>query len=339
MKDHHNRIANWLSETLDWRGVEFSRALSGGNSNLTWLFAGEGRAAVIRTTPDNAISPTSSRGIERESKVLRLLEGRVRAPGFIAWCDDLAIMGRPFLVQECVEGVSITSSLPAGYGDPVDATNRLGEDLVRQIAAVHAIEWPDESLLGLGRPDGFLQRQIERWLKIRREHYVRDLPLLFQLGEWLLEKQPPTVRPSFIHVDYHLDNTLADLHTPKINAIIDWELATVGDPQMDLSLALLFWGQKRFPDPPGFPQLQEISRHPGVCDRRHLANLWSATSNRSLDNMDYYMALAAWRLAAIIEGSFCLYTEGKVDSAYAAALKYNVPALLQEAQHAAQGDW
>lgn len=339
MNHHQCNIATWLAEKLDWRGAEFARALSGGNSNLTWQFAGDGRAAVIRTTPDNAISPNSSRGIERESKVLQLLDGRVRAPGFLAWCDDLSVIGRPFLVQECVEGTSITSTLPSAYGDPVEAANRLGEDLVIQLAAVHAIEWPDESLVGLGRPDGFLQRQIQRWLKVRREHKVRDLPLLFELGEWLLENRPETVRPSLIHGDYHLDNTLADLHTPQINAIIDWELATVGDAQMDLSLALLFWGQKRFPEPPGFAQLQAISRLPGVCDRRHLAQLWSRTSMRSLDNMDYYMALAAWRLAAIIEGAFCLYREGKVDTPYAAALEYNVPALLQEAERAAQGDW
>jgi aminoglycoside phosphotransferase (APT) family kinase protein len=256
-----------------------------------------------------------------------------------AYCSDLGVIGRPFLVQECIDGVSITDTLPEGYEDPIAATNALGIDMVTQLAAVHNIAWPDPSLSGLGKPEHFIERQIERWLKIRKEQAVRPLPKLFELGQWLRDNVPPVELAALTHGDYHLDNTLADTEAPSIKAIIDWELATVGEPAMDVALALLFWGEKRVPQPPGFAHLQAISRRPGVIDRRELAKIWSINTGRSLDHMDYFMALAAWRLAAIVEGAYCLFTEGKVSTRYAASLEYDVPALLVEAQHAAEGDW
>ncbi len=332
-------VCQWLEQHLGWQSVIFAGPLSGGNSNVTWQFTSADGSCVVRTTPDEAISPNSARGIERESKVLKLIEGRVKAPRLLGWCDDLGVMGRPFLTQEWVEGRSITDRLPNDQWDPVAAANALGEDLMLQLAAVHAIEWPDAALEELGKPDGFVSRQLTRWLDVREKQSVRELPLLFELGEWLQNERPETIRPGLIHGDYHLDNTLVAADRPEINAIIDWELATVGDPAMDVALALLFWGQHRVSDPPGFPHLQAISRHPGVVDRRYLAGVWSEATGRPVDDMGYYIALSAWRLAAIVEGAYGLYVQGKVDTPYAAGLEHDVPALLQEAERAAKGDW
>ncbi len=332
-------VCRWLQENLHWSNVQFLGPLSGGNSNLTWHFSSAEQSCVVRTTPDEAISPNSARGIERESKVLKLVEGIVKAPKLIAWCDDTEVMGRPFLVQEWINGSSVTATLPNADWDPVEATNALGEDMMRQLADVHSIVWPHEALSLLGRPDNFVSRQLERWLSVRKEHAVRELPLLFELGAWLQDNRPDTERPALIHGDYHLDNTLVSTETPEIKAIIDWELATVGDPAMDVALALLFWGDKRACVPPAFSHLQAISRRSGVVDRRHLAGVWSSETGRSTDAMGYYIALAAWRLAAIIEGAYGLYVEGKVNTPYAAGLEHDVPALLAEAEQAAAGNW
>lgn len=336
---HQDAVCCWLQENLNWSDVQFLGPLSGGNSNLTWHFSGAEQSCVVRTTPDEAISPNSAKGIERESKVLKLVEGVVKAPQLIAWCDDLEVMGRPFLVQEWIDGSSVTGTLPNADWDPVGAANALGEDMMRQLADVHSIVWPHEALSSLGRPDNFLSRQLERWISVRKEHAVRELPLLFELGAWLQSHRPETERPALIHGDYHLDNTLVSRETPEIKAIIDWELATVGDPTMDVALALLFWGDKRACVPPAFSHLQGISRHSGVVDRRHLAGVWSRETGRSTDAMGYYIALAAWRLAAIIEGAYGLYVEGKVNTPYAAGLEHDVPALLAEAEQAAAGNW
>jgi len=339
IKTPQDAVCRWLEEQLNWSEVQFLGPLSGGNSNLTWHFSSAEQACVVRTTPNEAISPNSARGIERESKVLKLVEGAVKAPKLIAWCDDLQVMGRPFLVQEWIDGRSVTATLPNSDWDLVGAANALGEDMMRQLADVHSIVWPHEALSTLGRPDNFLNRQLERWLAVRKEHAVRELPLLFELGSWLQDNMPVTERPALIHGDYHLDNTLVSVETPEIKAIIDWELATVGDPAMDVALALLFWGEKRVSETPAFSHLQAISRVSGVVDRRHLAAVWSEETGRSIDTMGYYITLAAWRLAAIVEGAYGLYAQGKVDTPYAAGLEHDVPALLAEAEQAAAGNW
>lgn len=339
MNKAQEKLSSWLRAELDWSGVEFAKALSGGNSNQTWLFSDGTNRCVVRMPPAESISPTSARGIERESKALAIAHGVALAPELLAWCGDSSVIGQPFLVQQYIDGVAITDTLPTAYGDPVRSANLLGKDLMAQLAAVHSIEWPADGLDKLGRPAGFVERQITRWTKVRAEHATRELPKLFELSDWLLKHCPKADRPALIHGDYHLDNTLADRHQPRINAIIDWELATVGEPAMDVALALLFWGNQRSSVPPAFSHLQAISRLDGVLSRRELAEHWSGLTGRSLDHMGYYIALASWRLAAIIEGSYGLYCEGKADTAYAAGLEYDVPALLEEACCAARGEW
>lgn len=334
-----DKLLPWLSEALDWQAVRFGGALSGGNSNVTWRFDGPQRACVVRTAPATTISPTAHRGIEREHTVLRAIEDQVKVPRVLAWGDRDSPIGRPFLVLECIDGVSITDTLPDAYAGTDDAANSLGLDLMDQLAAVHRVDLEATGLQSLGRPDHFLRRQLRRWMQVRRETAVRELPGLFELGNWLLAEEPPAVAPALIHGDYHLDNTLVSRDEPQILALIDWELATVGDPYTDVALALMLWGDKRCAEPPAFAQLQAISRRPGVLDRRALAERWAEATGRSLVYLDYYLAFAFWRLAAIVEGAYCLYVRGKVDTPYARDLEFNVPALLHEAQQAATGNW
>ena len=333
-------LAAWLDDHLGWENTRFCSALSGGNSNLTWQFRSGDRSCVVRTPPANDISPTSARGIQREAQVLQAIAGfEVRAPAVLAWCDDASVIGRSFLVQEFIDGRALTDTLPDSYPDTVDTVNRLGCDLIDQLAVLHSVPTDLPALAKLGRPERFVERQIERWLAVRREHEVRDLPALFALGEWLGAQVPEAGLPAVIHGDYHLDNTLASPHEPEILAIIDWELATVGDPYIDVALMLMFWGEYRTQQPPAFTALQSVSRRSGVISRRELAGRWSASVGRPLHHMNFYMALAFWRLAAIIEGAYGLFLAGQLTTDYARGLEYDVPALLAEAERAAKGDW
>ncbi|MEK9990486.1 MAG: phosphotransferase family protein, partial [Halieaceae bacterium] len=257
----------------------------------------------------------------------------------LAWCDDVSVIGRPFLVQEWIDGVALTDAMPEQYPDTADSVNALGRDLIDQLVALHSVPTDLPALAKLGRPEQFVERQIDRWLGVRREHAVRELPQLFALGEWLGRHVPAGTPPAVIHGDYHLDNTLAARDKPEILAIIDWELATVGDPYMDVALMLMFWGDYRTQEPPAFSALQAVSRRSGVVSRRELAGRWAEGLGRPLHHMNFYMALSFWRLAAIIEGAYGLYVAGKLDTAYARGLEYDVPALLAEAERAAAGDW
>ena len=339
MKDDPEKLLPWLRSELDWKEPVFAGALSGGNSNLTWRFESGSAACVVRTFPPATISPTAHRGIAREHAVLTAIEGHVRAPRVLGWGDEASPLGRPFLVLECIDGVAITDALPDAYATDPGAPDALGIELLDQLAAIHTMPLEDATLAAMERPGNFLERQISRWLKVRSDASVRELPQLFSLGQWLLDNLPPSPAPALVHGDYHLDNTLVSRTKPEILAVIDWEMATVGDPYTDLGLVLMLWGAERRAEPPAFSHLQAISRAPGVIDRRALAARWSEKTGRALDHIDYYMAYAFWRLAAIVEGAYCLYAQGEVDTPYARDLEYNVPALLEEAQQAARGNW
>ena len=331
-------LAEWMASEAGLTGARIDQALSGGNANLTVRLHTDTGPVVLRTPPESAISPKAHRGIEREAMVLRSLEGSVKAPRVLGWCDDPAVIGRPFLLVSYVDGVSLTETLPQDYADTAASVNSLGEQLVDELAAIHRLPWRDAGLEDFGNPENFLGRQIARWRDIRAASTVRELPQIESLGQWLESELPDAPGSSLIHGDYHLDNTLCRRDRPELAAVIDWELATIGDPLTDIGLLLMFWGGKRLA-PMGFPHVQAVTRRDGVVGRRELAARWSAATGIAIDNIEYYLCFAFWRLAAIVEGAYQLYVEGKVDTDYARGLEQTVPALLAEAEAAASGDW
>lgn len=330
-------LAAWADETLGLTNARIICELSGGNSNLTRLVETNQRTLVMRSAPVNTISPKAHLGVQREALVMKALAGHVRVPEVVCWCEDTQVMGHPFALIEHIDGVSITDKLPTAYNG-ITAVNRLGEQLATALATIAKAPWQDIGLDKLGRPEDFLQRQIERWLEVRRQQASRVLPEVETLGKWLLDNIPKDGPVGIVHGDFHLDNTLCSAQNPDMLAVIDWEMATVGDPLTDLGLFLMFWGPRAV-NPPGFIHVQGVTRMPRATPRRELAELWQAQSGISCEQLEFYLCFAFWRLAAVVEGAFALYLDGSVDSAYARGLKYDVPALLKEAQLAAGGEW
>ena len=247
----------------------------------------------------------------------------------------------PFVLVEHIDGLSITDTLPPAYAGAEDGTkavNRLGEQLIDQLAAIATAPWRELGLDSIGRPDNFLSRQIERWLDVRQQAPVRDISQIREVGQWLLSNLPTGSPSGVVHGDFHLDNTLCSTQQPDLLAVIEWEMATLGDPLTDLGLFLMFWGPRKL-EPPGFAHVQAVTRIEGINSRRALAERWSRASGIRIDQLDYYLCFAFWRLAAIVEGAYELYARGIVDTPYARGLEYDVPALLQEAAMAARGDW
>ena len=331
------QLQQWIARELQRSDVRLVKELSGGNSNVTCLIDTAEGSMVLRTPPGDTISPKAHRGVAREARVMGALHGHVKVPQVLAWCEDNQVIGRPFALVEHIDGTSITETLPESY-DGVTAINKLGLQLTDQLAAIALAPWQELGLGDIGRPENFLRRQIERWLEVRRKAPVRELPALEQIGAWLLEHLPQDGPTGVVHGDYHLDNTLCSTSSPELLAVIDWEMATIGDPLTDLGLFLMFWGPRRV-NPPGFAHVQAVTRIDGISDRRFLAQRWSDATGVAIDNLNYYLCYAFWRLAAIVEGAYGLYLDGKVDTPYARGLEYDVPALLEEAQLAAGGDW
>jgi aminoglycoside phosphotransferase (APT) family kinase protein len=337
MSIDQQRLQTWIEQHLQRSDARLVKELSGGNSNVTCLIETAQGPMVLRTPPGDTISPKAYRGVEREAKVMRALRRHVAVPQVLAWCEDSGVIGRPFALVEHIDGISITDTLPDSYGQ-VEAINSLGEQLTDQLAAIALAPWQALGLGEIGNPDNFLRRQIERWLAVREKSPVRDLPAMADIGQWLLDHLPQDSPTGVVHGDYHLDNTLCNAERPELLAVIDWEMATIGDPLTDLGLFLMFWGPRKV-TPPGFTHVQAVTRVAGITGRRELAGRWAEATGIAIDNLDYYLCFAFWRLAAIVEGAYGLFLEGKVDTPYARGLEYDVPALLKEAQLAAEGDW
>jgi aminoglycoside phosphotransferase (APT) family kinase protein len=208
---------------------------------------------------------------------------------------------------------------------------QIGHAAVDALARLHSAPWRDIGLADFGRPEGFLDRQVKRWAGQLENYRTRELPWFDELAAWLAANRPPDGEPGILHGDFHLDNTLMSRSAPiAVEAIIDWEMATIGDPLLDLGLLLAFWGPDR-PSDPAMPRVQGVSRVDGAPTRAELASAYEEKSGRSVEHVHWYMALAFWKLAAIVEGAYAQFVDGRLDSRYAQELEHDVPALLREA--------
>lgn len=324
------RFAAWLHQAAGLDDARLGPALSGGNSNVTRLVETRQGRFVLRHPPVHVVSDKAAAGIAREYRVIEALAGHAPVPRAVAWCDDPEVLGQPFAVTGWIEGLALSTELPPAYADTPATIDRLGLEMMRGLAAVHTVDWQAILPPGFGRPDTFVERQVDRWVAVREQHAVRELPLLGELAQWLRDNRPPPGRVSVIHCDFHLDNCLVAPDRPELRAILDWEMATIGDPLIDVGLCLFFW--RRDPARPlGFPAVQALSNRTDVIAPERLADAWSAATGFDHDRLDYYMAFMAWRLAAIVEGAYVLHRQGRQDTAYARGLEHDVPNLLREA--------
>jgi aminoglycoside phosphotransferase (APT) family kinase protein len=280
---------------------------------------------VVRRPPAAPLDPRAH-SMEREHRILTALGPTdVPAPHALFYGVDPA--GRPTLVMEHVEGFSPRERLPDGYAD----VRRTGEAIIDALAALHTTPWHELGLRDFGRPEGFLARQVGRWRSQFDRYQVRELPWFDELARWLEENRPPETEPAILHGDFHADNCLLSLDAPpQVEAIVDWEMATIGDPLLDLGLLLAFWGPERR-DPPAMARVQGFTRTEAAPSRRELAARYAARTGRSVEHLPYYLALATWKLAAIVEGAYAQYLAGEVSSDYAQSLEHDVPAALEEA--------
>jgi aminoglycoside phosphotransferase (APT) family kinase protein len=322
----------WLSEALGDPGPFELVPLHGGNSNETLLLSSpQEPRRVLRRPPPHAIGP-GAHPVHREHRVLKALKaGGVPVPAPLALCNDQRISALPFLVMEHIEGQSLTDQMPPGFPAGSDTIRAIGEQAIDALAAVHRFDWRDGGLLDFGKPDGFHDRQVPRWRAQLAAVQVRDLPLFDAVGDWLHANRPARFEPGVMHSDFRTDNCLVAAGPPiRVAAVIDWEMATIGDPLLDLGLFLALWGSERV-EPLAMPRMQGVSRLPGAPTRHELATRYADATGTSVEGLEYYMTLALWKLAAIIEGAYAHYVSGRLASEYARDLEHDVPRLLCEA--------
>ncbi|MCA1823303.1 MAG: phosphotransferase family protein [Frankia sp.] len=333
------RLAEWAAGRLPGDGPISVERLVAGHSNLTFVVRRDDREWILRRPPRGPLLPTAH-DVLREYRVLDLLGqsgATVRVPDVVAACDDASVIGAPFYLMTKVDGTVIRATLPPTVDDDADPDHRarrraLAFDLVDALAELHAVPVAPLVSAGIGRPDGYLERQLKRWRGQRDGARVRELPDYDAVSRWLGEHMPEPQPPAVVHGDYKLDNVIVvSGEMPRVAAIVDWEMATVGDPLADVGYLLSLWfapGEAaEFADVAG-----AVSQRPGFPSRAELTARYEQAAGRSMTDIRFYTTLAVWKLAILLEASYARHLAGTTDDPFFALLDDGVPALLRRAR-------
>ncbi|GHE88685.1 acyl-CoA dehydrogenase [Amycolatopsis deserti] len=301
------RLRQWLPTAVPGAGGELSaKLIAGGKSNLTYEVTDGTSTWIVRRPPIGHVLATAH-DMAREYRVMAALQDTdVPVPRTHALCEDTAILGAPFYVMERVEGI------PYRYaGDVAGLTPErvrvISEALVDTLGALHSVDPAAVGLAGFGRPEGFLARQVNRWKKQIDASRTRDLPAADELHKQLAARVPTESAAGIVHGDYRLDNVLVDAQD-RLVAVIDWEMATLGDPLTDLALMLVYG---RLADASVSDLIADVSTVPGFLSEKEIVERYSRGSRRDLSELGFYVALASFKLAAILEGIHFRHVHGQ----------------------------
>ena len=300
-------VQAWLATQgldLDTDGPLTAELFTGGRSNVTYrLTDAQGRSVVLRRPPLGNVMPTAH-DMAREFRVLTGLS-RVGypAPTALALCEDETVNGAPFLVMEFVDG-RIISSADEASALSADEADAVSSALVNALADLHRVDVAATGLADLGRPEGYLPRQLDRWTKQWDLTKTRDLPTMDALRSrlaGLLEPLPLDLPWALVHGDYRLDNVILAPQSARVVAVLDWEMSTLGDPLADLALALAYWTEAADTLRHQVPVAEHLTDGPGFWDRARIVSTYAERSGLSVDHLDVCTALACFKLAVITE--------------------------------------
>ena len=331
-------LGAWMDDQgLDGAGEPLSvRFISGGASNEIFEVSRGGHRWALRRPP-RRVPPGRNETMMREHRILAALDGtdvpHARAAGA---CDDPEVLGAAFYLMDFVDGWSPISEpeWPEPFCSDLDARAGLAYELVEAIARLSRVDWRARGLEGLGRPDGFHERQVDRWYAHLERFRFRDIPGLDEAGDWLRGRKPRSYEPGIMHGDYQFANVMFRHGVPaRMAAIVDWEMGTVGDPLLDLAWVVMGW-----PDDTreggagvaetggegddaaggeGLPAGRRVSSYvdyTGMPGRDELLERYATVSGRDTDEIDYYVILARFKMATVLEGGYARYVAGGADN-------------------------
>jgi aminoglycoside phosphotransferase (APT) family kinase protein len=251
----------------------------------------------------------------------------------IAYCEGTSIIGTPFLLTRWIEGWPGSAPIPAHLDRP-ETSRLLAFSLIDALAQLHALDYQRVGLEGFGRPDGFLARQVDQWLELFRRHRTagginsRDLPDVPFIASWLRRVLPAQSAAALIHCDASFSNVIfCNDHPPRLAALIDWEIATIGDPLVDIGRALY-----PFPDERGIPGVSLMLDHSAGPTRQVLASRYAERTGVAVERLDFFMVLAMFKLAALIEPNYARHVTGSDPSGFSGRVAAFVPELLRGAR-------
>jgi aminoglycoside phosphotransferase (APT) family kinase protein len=325
------RLAAWLDE----RGLGVGESLgveriTSGASNEVFVLRRAEHEWVLRRPA--AGSGAKADVMSREFRVLTALEGTpVPHPAPLALCDDVEVIGAPFYVMARVDGFAPRIPLPAPFETDPSARHTMGVALVDALAALARVDWRAGGLDGFGRPDGYLDRQVDRWLGQLARVRSRDLDDVDLVATWLRAHTPPLGEAGILHGDYQLANVMIGHDLPvRVAAVVDWEQSTIGEPLVDLGWLLALWDEPGEEPVRGGDEVR-VNQQDGFPTRAELAERYSASTGRALDHLGWYEVLALFKLGCVLEGAYARFAAGTSTNPAHARLEHMVPNLFRSA--------
>jgi aminoglycoside phosphotransferase (APT) family kinase protein len=290
----------WLSEHVAGAQPPFTyRLITGGRSNFTYeVTAADGRRIVLRRPPLGSLLATAHDVVREYRIVAALAQTGVPVPPPLAVCDDPSVNGAPFAVTGFVDGVVLDAAEPAAVLDE-SGRRELAFHLIDVLADLHAVDVEAVGLADLSRHEGYIERQVRRWVKQWEGSRTRDLPVIDEVARRLMDRLPQQRGVSIVHGDYRFGNCISDLQQRRIAAVLDWELCTLGDAMADLGHLAVYWHDPV--KPPGM-LTNDPTGGGGFPSFADLLSRYAARSRRDVSGIGYYRGFAAWRLAVIGEG-------------------------------------
>jgi aminoglycoside phosphotransferase (APT) family kinase protein len=313
----------------------------GGHSNETFfIWRGAGRW-VLRRPPAGHYLPTAH-DVAREYRVLSALVGTaVPVPRPVLLCEDASVIGAPFYLMEALDGVVLYRHSPPWAADPA-VRHAIGLELVDALTVLHKVDWRAVGLESFGKLEGYLERQLRRWQGQLAGAHTRDIPDLDAVTAWLVAHLPASPPTTIVHGDFRLDNAMyADGLPVRIVGLLDWEMATLGDPLADLGYLLAFWREAG--DPPMALAVESdwrVTEEPGFPTREELIARYAEQTGLEIapEKMRFYRALAVWKMAILLEGSYARFLHGTTDDPLFPELRSGVPALAAWALQIVHGE-
>ena len=342
-----NALLVWLTETTPHMvpaGARLHiRQFPAGFSNLTYLVTMEhehGRRALVLRRPPRGVKAGIAHDMGREHGILAALHPLgVPVPQPIARCDDAAIIGAPFYVMEQVEGVILRGTPPDSLTDDAVAMPfklaALSRTFVQSLVQLHAVDVSAGPLASLGRPDGYVQRQVHGWTKRWIASRTDDVPELEWIAAWLDAHRPPDSATTLVHNDFKFDNLVLEPDVSRVRAILDWEMATIGDPLMDLGTSLAYWVEAG--DAPIFRALGlGITATPGNMTRAELVQAYGTQRGVDVSDAPFYYVFGLFKVAVIAQQIYARHVQGLTRDPRFGVLGEVVQALGVSAKHAAE---
>lgn len=305
------------------------KKFSEGYSNLTYLITIGSWEGVLRRPPLGEIPPRAH-DMYREYKILSKVHPVFPlAPNPYVYSEGQDIMERHFYIMEKKEGIVVDEHIPDSLGSSEEVGPILSKSLINTLIQMQSIDYQKADLTDIGKPDRYLERQVNGWIKRYERSKTEEIPHVKELEKWFLKNMPHSTESTIVHNDFKLNNLVLDEHNPGVvNGVLDWELSTIGDPLTDVGSTVAYWGQSEDPD----LGIHIVTNQPGFYSRREFVEEYAKQSKRDVSNIKYYVSFGFYKLAVILQQIYHRWVKGEVRDDRFKDLNVAVANLMEMAQ-------